>query len=157
MTPNPTTATRSQAMRHSVGAPLRHIYTSRKRDKGGATADGSGNLRRELRPVAAKVRYRRRYGRGRLQSATVVATAEVVSSPLRSSLRPRSSPVRYGRRYFGTCAYARVRCEPTTAYVRLLRLRMLWRDRFAVSATPPPCACLASTPSLVRLVSRFVL
>ena len=54
MTPNPTTGPRSQAMRQIVGAPLRHIYTSRKRDKGGATADGSGGLRRELRPTAAE-------------------------------------------------------------------------------------------------------
>ena len=54
VTPNPTTATRTQAMRHSVGAPLRHIYTYAEALKGGATADGSGNLRRELRPTAAE-------------------------------------------------------------------------------------------------------
>ena len=130
MTPNPTTATRSQAMRHSVGAPPLPYM------------DGC---------------YRRLYRRRRLQSATGVDTVKGSESPLQEALQAKASTVRYSRRNLGTCAFARVRCEPSAVCVRLLRRRMLRRARFAGSETPPPCACLASAPSLDSLVSRFVL
>ena len=124
VTPNPTTATLSQAMRHSVGAPPFPYINGR---------------------------YRRLYRRRRLQFATGVDTVQGSESPLQEALQAKASTVRYSRRNLGTCAFARVRCEPSAVCVRLLRRRMLRRARFAGSETPRPALAWRRRPLLTAL------
>ena len=88
---------------------------------GGATAEVVPSpLREQIQAKAAKVRYRRRYGRRRLQSATVVATsAHVLLRACVASLR---------RSAFG-CSVGACSGGPASRVRRRPRLALAWRRR----------------------------